>query len=250
MASNINANNIDGTYPIAGQDNDSQGFRTNFTNIKNNFIYAKSEIDDLQSKVVLKSALTGGTLDNNMAGSVFRAAEVRDLRETRSALGTTSGTITLNHANAHYYTVTTSGSVSVAFSGFPTSGKLGRIRLEIYVTNTSHTMTLPAAVTKGIQGISGLNQSTLVLTFSETGVYVFEFTTEDAGTSIHINDLTRPRDYFYSTQIALQQRTPVNTGQAGDVAGMIAVNGSYIYVCTGTYDGSTIIWKRASLSSY
>ena len=34
MASNINPNNIDGTYPVAGQDNDSQGFRTNFTNIK------------------------------------------------------------------------------------------------------------------------------------------------------------------------------------------------------------------------
>ena len=47
MASNINSNNIDGTYPIAGQDNDSQGFRTNFTNIKNNLAYAKSEIDDL-----------------------------------------------------------------------------------------------------------------------------------------------------------------------------------------------------------
>ena len=35
MASNINAFNIDGTFPIAGQDNPSQGFRDNFTNIKN-----------------------------------------------------------------------------------------------------------------------------------------------------------------------------------------------------------------------
>ena len=80
MASNVNPNNIDGTYPIAGQDNDSQGFRTNFTNIKNNFIYSKAEIEDLQAKAVLKSGLTGTTLDNNMAGSTFRSAEVRDLR--------------------------------------------------------------------------------------------------------------------------------------------------------------------------
>jgi hypothetical protein len=35
--SNINPNNINGSYPIAGQDNDSQGFRDNFTNILNNF---------------------------------------------------------------------------------------------------------------------------------------------------------------------------------------------------------------------
>ena len=39
MASNINANNIDGTFPIAGQDNDSQGFRDNFTNVKTNLNY-------------------------------------------------------------------------------------------------------------------------------------------------------------------------------------------------------------------
>ena len=48
MASNINPANIDGTYPIAGQDNDSQGFRDNFTNIKNNFTYAQTEVNDLQ----------------------------------------------------------------------------------------------------------------------------------------------------------------------------------------------------------
>ena len=59
--SSINPNNIDGTYPIAGQDDDSQGFRDNFTNIKNNFTFAYDELTDLQSKAVLKSALTGGS---------------------------------------------------------------------------------------------------------------------------------------------------------------------------------------------
>ncbi len=199
--SNINANNIDGTYPVAGQDNDSQGFRTNFTNIKNNFTYAKSEIEDIQAKAVLKSGLTGETLDNNMAGSVFRGAEIRDLRETRSALGTTSGTLSLDHANGHYYTITTSGSVTLSFTGFPSSGRVGRIKLEINVASTSHTMTLPAAVTKGIKGIGGLNQSTLVLTFGNTGTHIFEFTTQDGGSSIHIEDLSRPRNYIFSGEV-------------------------------------------------
>lgn len=49
MASNINPTNIDITYPIAGQDNDTQGFRDNFSNIKNNFVVAKSEISNIQS---------------------------------------------------------------------------------------------------------------------------------------------------------------------------------------------------------
>lgn len=64
--SSINPNNIDGTYPIAGQDNDSQGFRDNFTNIKNNFTFAYDELTDLQNKAVLKSALNGSTLDNTV----------------------------------------------------------------------------------------------------------------------------------------------------------------------------------------
>ena len=41
-----------------------------------------------------------------------------------------------------------------------------------------------------------------------------------------------------------------STGVAGDKAGMIAWNGSYVYVCIADYDGSTSIWKRASLGSF
>jgi|DEB0MinimDraft_10_1074344.scaffolds.fasta_scaffold33181_2 hypothetical protein len=41
-----------------------------------------------------------------------------------------------------------------------------------------------------------------------------------------------------------------SVGKAGDVAGMIAWSNSYIYVCFGTYDGSTVIWKRADLGAF
>ena len=50
MTSAINPNNIDGAYPVAGQDNNSQGFRDNFTNTATNFQYAADEISDLQAK--------------------------------------------------------------------------------------------------------------------------------------------------------------------------------------------------------
>ena len=49
MASNINTGNVDATYPKAGQDNDSQGFRDNFNAIKNNLQHAKDEIETLQT---------------------------------------------------------------------------------------------------------------------------------------------------------------------------------------------------------
>ena len=113
MASNINPNNIDGTYPIAGQDNNSQGFRDNFTNTKTNFQYAANEITDLQNKAILKSALTGGTLDNNMSGSLFYNAQLQQMSNTVVSLGTLSGSVNVNYAAGSYQTVTTAGSISL-----------------------------------------------------------------------------------------------------------------------------------------
>lgn len=238
--SNINPTNIDGTYPIAGQDNDSQGFRDNFTNIRNNFAFAKSELEDLAAKAVLKSALVGTTLSNNLNGALLSAASIRDFREVRYDLGQTSGTILLDHANGHYQTITLTDDITLEFS-WPATGFLGRIRLEAEILNTDYTITLPANVTIGSAGIAGLSSN--VITFSETGVYTFEFTTENNGTNVGINDLTRARDYIPSSRLRIRQATPVSVGNTGDQAGMIAVDDNNVYICDGAYDGTTPIWR-------
>jgi hypothetical protein len=49
MASNIISNTIDAEYPVAGQDNDSQGFRDNFSVIKTGLTTAATEITELQN---------------------------------------------------------------------------------------------------------------------------------------------------------------------------------------------------------
>ena len=100
MSSNINPNNIDGTYPVAGQDNNSQGFRDNFTNTKTNFQYAAAEITDLQNNAVLKSALAGTTLNNNMLGSILSNFQGQNISGTVVALGTVSGDVGINYAAA------------------------------------------------------------------------------------------------------------------------------------------------------
>jgi hypothetical protein len=69
--SQINPNNIDQSFPVPGQDNDSQGFRDNFNQIKVNLGRARDEITELQSKVVLKLALSGQTLNNNMSNQTI-----------------------------------------------------------------------------------------------------------------------------------------------------------------------------------
>jgi hypothetical protein len=69
--SQINPNNIDQSFPVPGQDNDSQGFRDNFNQIKVNLGRARDEITELQSKAVLKAALSGQTLNNNMSNQTI-----------------------------------------------------------------------------------------------------------------------------------------------------------------------------------
>jgi hypothetical protein len=195
MSSNINPNNIDGAYPVAGQDNDSQGFRDNFTNTKTNFGYAAAEITDLQNKAVLKAALTGTTLNNNMGGSLLSNAQFQDISETKVALGTVTGSQTIDYSAGPYYTLTTGGSVSLAFSNFSIAGTVSRCRLQISVTNTAHTLTLPAAVTVGTSNVQGLVSN--IITFGLTGIYEFEFETSDSGSTISVFDLNRNRDPIY-----------------------------------------------------
>jgi len=197
MASSINPNNIDTTYPIAGQDNDSQGFRDNFTNIKTNFEYAETEIDDLQAKGIFKSALTGTVLDNDMAGAVIKNTKTQAYRATRIALGAVTGSAAIDYSAGNWYSVTTSGSITLAFSNIPAAGNQAFITVTVTVANIAHTMTLPSAVgnsasAKSIVGIQGIVSN--VITFKEAGTYEFQFHTDDGGASIFLSELTRPRD--------------------------------------------------------
>jgi len=194
MTSAINPNNIDGTYPVAGQDNNSQGFRDNFTNIKTNFQYAEDEITDLQNNAILKSALSGSTLDNNMLGSLLYNVELGDLGYTRLALGTTGGSVTLNYAVGTYQTMTTNASTSLGFSNWPAAGVAGEIYLQITVASVAHTLTLPAAVSVGLTGIQGISGQ--VITFGATGTYNFRFTSNDGGSTITVYDLNRPLNVY------------------------------------------------------
>jgi len=85
--STIDTNGIDPNYPVPGVNNSSQGFRDNFSSIKVNLDTAATEITDLQNKVVVKSALTGSVVDNNMANTLISNALVRSFRATTFNLG-------------------------------------------------------------------------------------------------------------------------------------------------------------------
>lgn len=184
--SSINPNNIDGTYPIAGQDNDSQGFRDNFTNIKNNFTFAASEIADLQNNAILKSALSGTTLNNNMNNAQLIGAQISRFTETRNDIGTQTGAVTVDWTDAHFQTLETSGNVTLSISNWPTSGLYAKMRLQVTPGLTTHSITLPSAVDVGLAQLANANVVSKTISFNSTDVHLYELSTYDSGTSITI----------------------------------------------------------------
>lgn len=240
MASNINANNINGSYPTPGVDNDSQGFRTNFTNIKNNFSHAKLELEDLQNKVILKNPLTGSTLNNDMSGSSMNSAEYRDFRETEVDLGTTQGTITLDHSAGHYFKVISFGDMSVAFSNLPPAGTVGRLRLYIRISSTTHSITLPNSVAYGLAGLLNYDNVYKSISFDAVGTYIFEFITDDEGVTFHIQDITRGSTLAAGLRYSLPAATSnslggikIGDGLAIDTQGVLRFDGPNIAATPG-----------------
>jgi len=224
MASQINPLNIDGNYPVANQDNNSQGFRDNFTNIRVNFQDAAAEITDLQNKAILKAPLVGQALNNDMNDALLLAAKIQDFSATRVLIPETSGAIAVNYISGHYQSITTSGSITLSFNNFPSTGSYGYIKLQINVTNTAHTVTLPPVTLLGTAGIQGFSGSTI--TFANTGVFEFAFGTSDAGATITVFDLNRALVNFVGANVTIGTVTATTANISGSVtAGNLLTSG-------------------------
>ena len=188
MTSAINPNNINGAYPVAGQDNNSQGFRDNFTNTATNFQYAANEITALQNNSVLTTDLATSTTPvfNNLLTSTLANGYLQNMYTPLVALGTLSGAVTVNYSLGSYQTLTTSGAITLGFSNFPAAGKVATVVLQVTVVSVAHTLQLPAAVTINNAGIQGINTATNIITFAAVGTYAFQFTTSNGGSTVSV----------------------------------------------------------------
>lgn len=248
MSSNINPNNINGAYPVTGQDNNSQGFRDNFTNIKVNFQDAAAEITDLQNKVLLKAPLTGSNvslnISNDMNGTApIIGALIRNFGASRVGIGATSGAIAVNYTTGHYQSITTSGSIVLSFTNFPATGTYGYIKLQINITNTAHTVTVPAAVTLGTAGLQGYNNN--VISFGAAGVYELAFGTYDSGATITVFDLNRALTNFVAADLEVDDVTASGNIIAGfGSVGFVSATGNVLtgqqVIASGNIVGSNI----------
>lgn len=229
--SNINPQSIDGTYPIAGQDNNSQGFRDNFTNTVNNFTFAAAELSDLQTKAVLKAALGSvgqtGTPTNDMNYAYLTHAQMIGAVETKKSIGNityAASSFTVDWNQGHFQTVDLVGNTaSLSFSStWPATNLYTRLRLQCNTYTESCNLALPAAVATNISSIQGAMGQTINLPAGS--VYVFEFATWDGGSTIAIQDVLRNYDIVAngaSTTFTTVTAGRVNGGFVGNVGTVI-----------------------------
>lgn len=185
MTSQINYSSINSSYPVAGQDNSSQGFRDNFGAIQNNFQTAYNEISALQGNVVLLNSVNNLNSNTVIANGKFLSSQI-----SAYDLGSQSGLVNVDFSKGAYQRINLTGSTTISgFLNWPASGTQVVMRLEVLVTNLAYSLTLPAAVTLNLGSLANTSGSTI--SFTDSGVYIFEFSSLDGGTNISVQDLNR-----------------------------------------------------------
>ena len=260
--SSLNTSAIDVHYPVPGVNNNSQGFRDNFTSIKNNLDTTKTELTDLQAKVVLKSGLSGTALDNNMAGALISNASVRSFRTSTYNLGSEiSDTLIVDVSKGDVQYGTITGDTTISFGGWSPTGTQSSVQLNLTIDySQGYNIYFPssqynssAILVSGMDttvsllenyyspGSPGVNASFTNQITAAAGVkeLQFKFTTVNCGTTLTVFPLNRSR---LSSYIGL--RYPGALGSPGDAPGAICTDGSFVYICVGTYDGTTPIWGK------
>ena len=169
MASNINSNDIDSNYPVAGQDNDSQGFRDNFNTIKTSLATAKSEITSLQDDTAKTNAA------NDFNGNTIREANMQSNTEVTYPTGNLTGNTNIDFNNGHYQIVTVTGSITLTLTNWAASGKLCKLRLELKGNSESDAATVTFSA--GSQTIK-LDQGFLLSDSTQQGQMTNPFTVE------------------------------------------------------------------------
>jgi hypothetical protein len=125
MTSQINYGAITTSYPVAGEDNDSQGFRDNFTAIAAGLAQAKIELTQLQNSSVLRADLATNTtaVQNDLNGSTIANAFYNKFYGVFYNGGNHPVSADINLVNGPMQRFNLSGdSPTLRFKGWPASG--------------------------------------------------------------------------------------------------------------------------------
>ena len=103
----IDDTSIDSTFPVAGQDNNSQGFRDNFSTIKNNFTITKTHIAEVTTNYARKNAA------NNFSGQEMTGMLMKQNFIKTHSIGSITGASNLSLTNGNFQYATVGGDLTI-----------------------------------------------------------------------------------------------------------------------------------------
>ena len=256
MTSQINPNNINGEYPVAGQDNNTQGFRDNFTNIKVNFQYAETEITNLQANSISKV----NTSVNEFNDSVIYGARLQNAGYIQLNRGNVAPTANINYAAGSFQTITANANTTLNFTNLPSAGNTAVITLAINAVAANTTanpfnLVIPN-VNSSSSGIIGYNSGNLNFPRTNStvaGTHTYQFVTDDNGSSFTVtpvSTLASPlnassedvanvgvvnlgvSDSYFSTSAAEVATLPAGVNGQVKVLAMLATSGNMVITVT------------------
>ena len=219
MTSQINpeSNNYDAEYPVAGQDNNTIGFRQNFASIQQNLQYAKDEITALQTNTVQ----AGGNVFNDLNGAVIYEAKLQNQSYSHIPLGNVANTANVNYTVATYQTLNPTANTAITLLGLPVANNTAVLTLSINATAANTTATPYSVnianvsagnINTGIIGLSGNTFSFPRTNSANAGVHTYQLITSDQGSTFTVTPLSTNTQPFNASSEDVNDAAVVNLG--------------------------------------
>lgn len=234
MSSKVNSIAAVPGYPYAGRRNSVDTMRDNFSSIAQAFSHAKDEINDLQTKIVLKSSLSSVASNNYLHGnSTISSASFQGEMYPIGTITYGNGSVAISESSYHYYKIlNTTGNIDLEFGQWSTSLGFCWLLIEINVTDVAYTLKFPNNVTN-ITTLAlateehepGLHNS--ILRFPRPGRYFLKFTTTNGGETISVYDESGLLSQQYNrTKFVIPQHTTHELSSASFVSrpGSMVIN--------------------------
>lgn len=187
---------IDDAYPVAGQDNDSQGFRDNFNVIKNNTVYTKAALQDLDDNTA-KTNAENVFFENVISRYVSKQQSVKF-----EQISNLTDDFEISLSNGHHFTVASNTNRTLTFVDWtdhnPSEGEYQEIVLHLK-SNTGDPWVISFA-SKNAAGTATADiyvqdnaafggAAQVTMSANDTDVHVVKAYTYDQGASVYLEYL-------------------------------------------------------------
>ena len=148
----ISTTDLDTEFPVPGQDNDSQGFRDNFTVINENFAASKARLEDLETYAVRNEANTTFLALGTGGTARLINPTLQSQTEVKYDIGTVNTTKTINFSgeeSGNYQTIVLDGDTELTIdaASTPDSGYYQKITLHITASSSLRNLTWDNSLT-------------------------------------------------------------------------------------------------------